>query len=263
MGRDETIIKGISFSSRTKKLRLNYRNPCAVYAASLGLMFRWFASEGPKVIPTKDDLENGFGFGVVEWNLAQGIELTLRSDSHPGNAWRDCVAMLPSCGAAFAKLAAAGVGSAQVLWVRFCDEDPDFDYERLSRFTYHNLYSLESIELTDKYIKGQDFPIVVVEGFSERMGTYGDEAAEQLMWQLRRQLYVCTSRATCFLFFIGGGRAPSVVDEAREAVRQLSAPRLGKSRTWAIRIEASASRRGMDVFRDAEEPSDTTDAVAP
>ena len=44
------------------------------------------------------------------------------------------------------------------------------------------------------------FPIVVIEGFSDDINDWKDEEAEQLMWQRRRQLYICASRATTFLF---------------------------------------------------------------
>lgn len=52
LSQDETrMIDGINFSRCTKKLSRNYRNPFPAYAGSIGLLFRWFASSGPKTIP--------------------------------------------------------------------------------------------------------------------------------------------------------------------------------------------------------------------
>jgi hypothetical protein len=256
VGRDEAIIDGISFSRRTKKLRLNYRNPFAVYGASLGLMFRWFTSSGPKVLPTKDDLENGFGLTVEAPEGNQVIPLSMRNDSHPGNSWSHCVEWFSRPDGALARLRPFRFNPQDVLWVRFSDEDEHFDYEQLSCFTYHNLNCTESVELTDKYIKGQDFPIVVIEGISEAMNQWGEPMAEQLMWQRRKELYVCASRATAFLFLVGSDGAAK--QEFVEIVRQLSAPEKdsdGFQRTWRFRVTQTDQngRRKMDVFTDASE----------
>ena len=256
VGRDEAIIEGVSFSRRTKKLRLNYRNPFAVYAASLGMMFRWFTASGPKVLPTKDDLENGFGLTVEAPEGNQVVPLSMRNDSHPANAWSHCVEWFSHPEGALARLRPFRFKPQDVLWVRFSDEDEHFDYEQLSCFTYHNLNCAESVELTDKYIKGQDFPIVVIEGTSEDMNEWADPGAEQRMWQRRKELYVCASRATAFLFLVGSDGAAK--QEFVEIVRQLSAPEKdadGFQRTWRFRVTQSTQteRRKMDVFTDANE----------
>jgi hypothetical protein len=47
------------------------------------------------------------------------------------------------------------MGYREVLWVRFSDEDPDFDYEKLRQFTYHNCRSYDAQKISDKYVKGQ------------------------------------------------------------------------------------------------------------
>jgi hypothetical protein len=264
VGRDENIIEGISFSLKTKKLRLNYRNPFAVYSASLGLMFRWFAKDGPKVLPTKDDLQNGFGFTVEENDTGGSLTLSMRNDAHPANSWSDCVSIFPNCEAALARLHPCRFQPQDVLWVRFDDEDEHFDYEQLSCFTYHNLNSPESVELTDKYVKGQDFPIVVIEGFSEDMFAWNSPEAEQRMWQRRKELYVCSSRATAFLFLIprvSSGDSAKIREEVQELVRQLSTPHRDKdgfSRTWRFTISPTTNtdRRRMDVFTDAQETAE-------
>jgi len=260
VGRDESIIDGISFSLKTKKLRLNYRNPFAVYAASLGLMFRWFATNGPKVIPTDDDLRNGFGFLVENSALADHKVLSMRNDAHPANYWSHTVSIFSSCHSALARLRPNRLSQQDVLWVRFSDEDDNFDYEQLSHFTYHNLNSPESVDLVDKYIKGQDFPVVVLEGFSDDINDWKDAAAEQLMWQRRRQLYICASRATAFLFIVARQDSSNLnmaAGELKNLVQQLSTPQtdLDKfNRTWRFTITPSDKIRRMDVFSDVTEP---------
>ena len=42
------IIDGLNFTNKSVRLRRVYRNPAPVYMASLALMFRWFAQDGPK-----------------------------------------------------------------------------------------------------------------------------------------------------------------------------------------------------------------------
>lgn len=260
VGRDESIIDGVSFSLKTKKLRLNYRNPFAVYSASLGLMFRWFARDGPKVVPNKDDLENGFGFTVEELKESGVATLSMRNDAHPANSWAHSISTFPTCEAALARLRPHRFRPQDVLWVRFDDEEEHFDYEQLSCFTYHNLNSEESVELADKYVKGQDFPIVVIEGFSVDMDDWSTPEAEQRMWQRRRELYICCSRATSFLFFIPRSASPGAsafAYEVQELVGQLSSPAKdsdGFARTWRLSIAATDLRRRMDVFVDMQEP---------
>ena len=100
------------------------------------------------------------------------------------------------------------------------------------------------------------FPIVVIEGTSEDMDEWTDAAAEQRMWQRRKELYICSSRATAFLFLVGSdGNAKQ---EFAEIVRQFSAPEKdenGFPRTWRFRVTQSAQteRRKVDVFTDASE----------
>ena len=256
VGRDESIIEGVNFSLKTKKLRLNYRNPFSVYAASLGLMFRWFAATGPKVLPTEDDLKNGFGFRVETYRFDGYVVLSMRNDAHPANSWSHTVSTFPTCHAALARLLPNRLSPQDVLWVRFDDEDDTFDYEQLSRFTYHNLNSLESVDLVDKYVKGQDFPIVVIEGFSDDINDWKDPESEQLMWQRRRQLYICASRAAAFLFFVvrpDPSGSNLATQEIISLVQQLSNPQTdpdGFNRTWRLTITPTSEKRRMEVFAD-------------
>lgn len=260
VGKDKAIIEGLNFSRKTKKLRLNYRNPFAVYAASLGLMFRWFESSGPKVIPKRDDLINGFGFDVKRYEQPE-IVLSMKNDSHPGNSWSNCVDLFSSPDAAYSKLKGGGFRPTDVLWVRFSDENEHFDYEKLSEFTYHNLNCEESSLLVDKYIKGQDFPIVVIEGLSDKMSNYQNDESEEIMWKCRKELYICTSRATAFLFLVSPQADDQRSVEAAEfqkIVKDLSSPVKdvnGFVRNWqfAISWPNQDDKRDMDVFSDTEE----------
>jgi len=261
VGRDEAIIDGINFSRKTKKLRLNYRNPFSIFAASLGLMFRWFSLQGPKVLPTKDDLMSGFGLTVEQADEAGNLTLSMQNDAHPANSWSHCVEAFTTPEAPLARLKQFRFKSQDVLWVRFSDEDAYFDYEQLSCFTYHNLNCAESVELTDKYIKGQDFPIVVIEGFSEDMNRFSSPESEQRMWQRRKELYICSSRATAFLFLVASPEKSAgnpAFQEINEIVKQLSSPvrdQDGFPRTWRFSILPSKpeEKRKMDVFTDAAE----------
>jgi hypothetical protein len=220
-------------------------------------MFRWFAKQGPKVIPSRDDLENGFGFSVETTADGTPNVLTMRNDAHPANSWSHCISVFPSCETALARLRQNRFRKQDVLWVRFADEEDHFDYEQLSTFTYHNLNSAESVELADKYVKGQDFPIVVIEGFSSDMDEHKSPDADQRMWQRRRELYLCASRATAFLFIIprvSHAEENQMVEEVEEMVRQLATPTRdsdGFWRTWRFQILPTEDRRRMDVFTDA------------
>ncbi len=47
------VIPGFNFSGKYLRLKQIYRNPAPIYITSLALMFRWFASSGPKVLPNE------------------------------------------------------------------------------------------------------------------------------------------------------------------------------------------------------------------
>ena len=259
LGQDAAIIKGISFSLKTKKLRLNYRNPFPVYAASIGLMFKWFCETGPKVVPSKDQINNGFGFEVDDKDRKK-LVLSMKNDSHPGNRWSNCVETFANPQSAFARLKNYGFKQKDVLWVRFAEENEFFDYEQLSNYTYHNLNCDESVELADKYIKGQDFPIVVIEGMAPQMCSNQNED-EVKMWQRRRELYICCSRATAFLFLIAPNEEnhrTTAKAEFDSIAKQLSTPIMNEDGvyvTWqfAIPYPNDEDKRSMEVFTDTEE----------
>ena len=266
MGTDAPLIHGISFSGHARKLSRNYRNPFAVYATSLALMFRWFARNGPKIIPTREQLKDEFGFSVLSRDVSVNGETRLEcwNDSHPGNYWSFTISKSSSCDEVFSQLASEGLGSKDVLWVRFGREDDAFEYEKLSRFTYHNCFSDESSELVDKYVKGQEFPVVVIEGFPHDLETKDwreseETEAEKRMWKARREVYLCCSRSTCFLHFIhqsSDDEMQGPAEEVAELVRCLSHPEDYDAvcrRVWKFSFRSRGIVRPIPIYKDETE----------
>jgi negative regulator of replication initiation len=261
VGTNAVLIEGLSFTGQTKKLRRNYRNPFPVYAVGLALMFRWLAASGPKIVPTRKQLEEEFGFEVAAFGESAGGAVVVRNwnDSHPGNFWSFTTSSFFSCQGAYAQLANAGLTQRDVLWVRFREEEEGFDYEKLLRFTYHNVHTGESFDLVDKYVKGQEFPVVVIEGFpraancSELAETMNE--AEKEMWKARRQLYLCCSRSTAFLYFIlpspEGGQFKGLAAEILDLVKQVSTPESPEATTkriWRLQFYRTNASRAVDDF---------------
>lgn len=259
---DSGILDGVDFRRKTDRLRQIYRNPLPIYMASLALMFRWMGVDGPKVIPTKKDLERDFAFDVKDDGDGE-LEISMKTDAHPANAWTHTVATFPDAETAFKSLENDRMGFTEVLWVRFCEEDPEFDYERLRRFTYHNCRNYDSDMMSDKYVKGQEYPIVVIEGFPGFMDRYEDSedgtADEGKMWKFRREVYLCASRATCFLYFVCNPRHFTkengrIVTELSKLVASLAVPAeavRGRTRTWSLTIKKTAQSRSLTQIDDA------------
>ena len=240
-------------------------------------MFRWLAAGGAKIIPTRKQLEEEFGFDVAAFGELGGGSVVLKNwnDSHPGNYWSFTTSTFFSCEDAYAQLANAGLSHREVLWVRFREEEEGFDYEKLLRFTYHNVHTGESFDLVDKYVKGQEFPVVVIEGFpapanrTEFAGTMDD--AEKEMWKARRQLYLCCSRSTSFLYFIlpspEGGQFQGLSAEILDLVKQVSTPEVPAATTkriWRLQFYRTNASRTVDDFlwegqatAPAQPPSET------
>lgn len=262
-----TIIKGLSFSSHSKFLRRNYRNPFPVYAAAIGLMFRWFAKDGVKVIPTAAEFKDLLGFEASATTMGNQITVKLKDDSHPANLWSHSVGAFRSCSTVYSHLMQQNLTSTEVLWVRFSKEDPDFNYELLHCFTYHNFCSAESAALVDKYVKGQEFPIVVIEGFPDYMdeGSQSPREAsvmskdEKKMWSFRRQVYICASRATAFLYFVcdvpeteNVKRIKGELDNLISALSVCSEPTSSGSKEWRFSVMKTAISRKVAVFDDLQ-----------
>ncbi|PAW71385.1 MAG: hypothetical protein B9S30_01000 [Verrucomicrobiia bacterium Tous-C5FEB] len=248
------IIEGLDFGLKTTRLSQIYRNPVPIYIASLALMFRWFGLSGHKVIPTKDELTDQFGF-TVEGERNEGFRLRIQNDAHPANAWSHTVATFPTVEAAYGHIASANLSARHVLWVRFSEEDLEFDYELLNnRAVYHNCRSHDAHKISDKYIKGQDFPVVVIEGFPTFMEKASDPEEEEKMWAFRRELYLCASRATCFLYFVSNSKDVRINDEISRLVGSLSTPsnpHSGGSKFWELHVTPPEVSRTMEVYKDS------------
>lgn len=269
-GTDARVMTGFDFTNKYVRLKQIYRNPAPVYIASLALMFRWFGEGGPKVVPSDKEFSSYFGFSPVLPGQKDPT-LTMKNDAHPANSWSHVVAAFPDVATAAATLRREKLGTNEVLWVRFSEEHPDYDYESLQRdFTYHNFRSREAYKLSDKYIKGQDFPVVVIEGFPSFMEQFDTEESADKMWQFRRELYLCASRATCFLYFVCDVKETEEVSAIRQEIARLldavgtphSAPDANGSKPWTFRITAPDRVEGYDVFSDLREASDSPEGVA-
>ena len=267
-GHGSRIIDGLDFSGRTLRLRRNYRSPFPVYAASLGLMFRWFAKSGPKIIPPQDELTNSFGFKIESAGAAGDWILADINDSHPGNHWCYTVSRFFSPDDALRQI--QPLQGKDVLWVRFSAEDALFDYEQLSSFTYHPMEGGGSPALIDKYIKGQEFSVVVIEGLppasvAELPETSGNSPNEEekAMWQSRRELYLCASRANVFLLFVLKSGEPGE-EEMESLLANLRKPDEPEKRLWRLKFtDGRPIRRPIviDHFDDQAPHETTVDAT--
>lgn len=262
VGADAPMLEGVTFSGHTVRLSRNYRSPFPVYAAGLALMFRWFAPRGPKVIPSSSDLRDGFGFKLA----VEGDTLHFENinDSHPGNRWSYTVASFVSPSDVMAQVASQRLRRRDVLWVRFGEEDPRFDYETLGAFTYHAVGTTESPALLNKYVKGQEFPVVVIEGLPAAFDAQGDCASEssaisdleKTMWEARRELYLCASRATAFLYFVGSPENPGIKAEFEELLRCLSSCQDPKTRKWKFDVATGTLKRTIKDIDKLLDPWD-------
>lgn len=272
------VIPGFSFSGKYVRLKQIYRNPAAIYIASLALMFRWFASSGPKVLPNDSELRTSFGFDTFR-PTSETIRLTLKTDAHPANSWSHSVARFNDAASVAHLLRRERLQRQEVLWVRFSKEERSFNYESLHNdFTYHNCRTDEAVDLNDKYVKGQEFPVVVIEGFPGLMDRYVDDEnhrdTEKKMFKFRRELYLCASRATCFLFFICNDSSSDeferIDEEIQSLLRSVSSPSHNSEdgngvRTWAFQISTNNSttlhpKQYGDLIRD-EQKDDAKDTV--
>jgi hypothetical protein len=277
LSKDATrMIEGINFSRCTKKLNRNYRNPFATYAASLGLLFRWFAPAGPKIIPDPITLQDSFGFEDLHQEAAGNLFLHARNDAHPANNWSHLVASFPSPDAAFRQLSEFPLKKEHVLWVRFSPEAPDFNYENLQRWSYHSVFGSDAPELLNKYVKGQEFPIVVVEGLPEFFSWatvsshYHEDSPEarRQMWLARRLVYLAASRANVFLYFIlPPDLNTDLQPEFTTLFRQLSEPPsqwTTAGKRWEIQVLPTPETEKLSVYLDQIEAEPATvDVTAP
>lgn len=262
LGENATILDGISFSGCSTRLTRNYRSPSPVYGAALALMFRWFGAGGAKVIPTERDIVNSFGFafddGVrLPTKPREIVEFYLKNDSHPANYWSFTVARYTDWLVAYRWIEEWELNSQQVLWVRFSHTDLFLDQQVLDRVQLRDLDVNNPDQVIDTHIKGREFPVVVIEGLPAE-GVDESNLTSMLAW--RRRLYLCASRATCFLFFVypqsdGSQVSSAWNDELRALLRCCSTPfnrNEGSSKFWRFRFEFPEKLLRPDAFLELE-----------
>lgn len=271
---DKNIISGVNFSLHSTRLNRIYRCPFPVYVASIGLMFRWFAPKGAKVILSNEKLREHFGFKPKIDEENDGMVLKMRSDCHPGNNWNQTVSYFKNCSMALKHLSQFSFQKKDVLWVSFQKLDSDFDYNDIG-FTWVDLRNDPENEI-DKYIKGQEYYVVVIEGLPINMNPedlstkedWGGEPSktEIEMWKCRRNIYVVCSRASAFLYFIedtDSTSSKSNVQELMNLLDQVSCPLREKhepGQTWKFKIISPKTKRKPLVFKDIDDAEDAEDA---
>ncbi len=269
------MITGLNFRLCTTKLKRNYRNPFPAYAGSLGMLFRWFTSSGPKILPNDDELLDAFGFAEVFKETSDRLLLRSRNDAHPANNWSHVLSHFPTVAAGYQQLAEFPLRKEQVLWIRFAPEEVGFNYENLQRWSYHSVHSADAPDLLDKYVKGQEFPVVVIEGVP-RMFSWAEVSrahpndlarARTEMWQARRLVYLAASRTNVFLYFILSADTPAdVVEEFRLMFTQLGhhLEQPSPSGTlWELRVSKLGETETLDDYLDAIEAEAVVETATP
>lgn len=247
MGENATILEGIPFVGCSTRLTRNYRSPSPIYGAALALMFRWFGRGGTKVLPTERDFADSFGFssdegGLLPTKAGETVDLCLKNDSHPANFWSFTVARYTDWLVAYRWIEEWGLTNQQVLWVRFTHTDLFVDQQGLDRVQLRDLQVHNPDQVIDAHIKGREFPVVVIEGLPSE-GVDQTNVTTMLAW--RRRLYLCASRATCFLFFVypksdGSPVSTAWNDELRALLNCCSTPsnrNEGSSKFWHFRFD--------------------------
>jgi hypothetical protein len=269
---EQYIIQGIDFSRHTRRLNRIYRCPFPVYVAAVGLLFRWFANQNIAVtIHTNQELSSCFGFKTIPRQENQMTTFSMRNDSHPGNNWQQTVSYFNTPKRAYDFISQFAVNNDDVLWACFKRTSKQFDYAKLQqKFTWVDLTSEQAEDEIDKHIKGQEFPIVFVEGMPPNMnppdmvqntnvGSIQKES-ERTMWQARKNLYIVCSRASAFLYFVS--RIDSIIEtdinlmELKELIHQVSRPiwnEYESGKTWTFTIKMPAISRHPKQFMDLKE----------
>jgi len=266
---DEDIIDGLNFSGHSTRLNRVYRCPFPVYAASIGILFRWFASEGGSVVLSNRRLREHFAFraDVVE-EKESSMTLSMRNDSHPGNNWKQTVSYFVNCTTAYDHLSQFHLEREDVLWACFRKIEEEFDYNLIQRyFTFVDLQGNDADNEIDKNIKGQEFAVVIVEGLPTDLNPlqlkdkkyWGDNVSEieNKMWRLRRNVYITCSRASAFLYFvldIDNSDNENQL-ELKNLIKQVAHSERGKNesgQTWTFKVNKLPIKRKPIVFKDIE-----------
>lgn len=258
--KDEPLLGPLKFSGHTRRLWRNYRNPFPIFAASISLMFRWYASTGPKVVPSMEHLRDGLGLRVVSRSREGKLTIACRNDAHPANAWANMVLCTSTADTAWSWLEQSRLISNDVLWVRFSEEDPDFDYDRLRLLSFYSLARETAAQSINRYIKGREFSVVVIEGYwkdGEHM-----ESEEDKLWIARRQLFMCASRSRGFLVLIPPRNNAEILSEYQTITSAFRAPKFENGgNSWVFEIAPTPDVRRYSVFIDAEDSEGEKDEI--
>ena len=265
---EQNIIEGINFSGHSTRLNRIYRCPFSVYVASIGLLFRWFARKGPRVVLSSEKFREHFGFKPKVTKNEESMMLTMRNDCHPGNNWQQTVDLIENCSMMHSHLSQFNFDRHEVLWACFEKMEPDFDYTEISqKYTYVDLRGDDVGNEIDKNIKGQEFPIVVVEGLPKQTNllqlitTESREDSisdsEKEMWNCRKNIYITCSRASAFLYFISNKEtsSPENLEELEFLMKQVNRSARKKhssGQSWSFDIRESNIKRLPSIFKDVE-----------
>ena len=153
------------------------------------------------------------------------------------------------------------------MWVTFSFCDRDFDYQEVkSDFTHLDLTNpINNQWIIDTSIKGQEFSIVVIEGVGPEFNNFDNEEA---MLRHRRELYLCASRATVFLFFVHNKNKlqaegqKQIKNELQALRRELSRPTRTSDATqfWGVKFDANAENiLDFKQYEDLVDPVEKTE----
>ncbi len=256
------IIEGLSFSRKTTTMSRNYRQTFPASITGLALLFRWFSDRGPMIqpdleeVPTNSELAMSLrgclGAKVTTHEKSQQCIVSMRNDSHPGNHWRRTIDLFSSGDAIQQMLENQRIDHRKVLWLRF--QASGSDSIPASGFEFHDLTNGDLEAFVERRIKGLEHPIVVIEGMPEKIDAV--ETPES-MWMSRRLLYLCTSRASAFLYFVQAPESQpgGIYEEIRQILEQLSDPETYGheiSETWRLEFKWRPNEViGVPNFEDA------------
>jgi hypothetical protein len=268
VNREADMLLGVSFVGCSKRLRINYRNPVSVYMASLALLFRWCAITGPTVVPTREQLVEAFGFEVLGLHRQPGSQVRLRihNDYHPGNHWCHTVGTFPSAEEAHSWLGSYSLHKEHVLWASFLNDETADMGELADSYFYIDLSGPNSATQIDREIKGREFSVVVIEGLP---ADFSAQADADRMWQARRLIYLCASRANAFLFFVCNyTQADESIrvsyDEVIQTINKCATPSdpyKASTKDWLFDFSFPFVSEPISVFNDDPKPAVAEDPV--
>lgn len=248
------IFQGLNFSWKCSSLSRSYRSPFSVTAAATSLLFRWHSERGPMVRPKTVELRTRSGQTLETFVSIGGIKLenrparetgqvvAMRNDSHPGNGWRRTIDLFEDALDLHGFLQSNRVAKTDVLWLRFSQQHPDLqDLTLQEQYRFHRIDPANPADFIDRNIKGLEFPVVVIEGTPQPIDPGETEEENAAMWRARRQLYLCATRASAFVYFVlvDNPHNRGIRQELLEILNQLREPTakpFDTGLTWKMRI---------------------------